>query len=387
MSSSDASDELRMLRAKAYGPGGGVSDAELARLRELEGSRHPSFAQPLPEPVEGAPAAAAPPLLNEPQKDTQDVLGALSEQNETKGAEQAEHVEAEPAPASQPESARRRWPLFAVASIAALAIGLGIGWGVWGWDSHASALAAAHADTQAELEAEELYDPGTIVPVAEQYGLVIWRADRSDGEEVCVIITASEQPPRDGCVTYEQLEDSVWPNASSTIPDGEEKAGQSVVAGLIPTLSGELVPFNQVWDNAVSNWESQYSEEELRQLREIEAEGHMASALSIVGYDGDTAVWSTWETGGFCVLVSGDAGVAQACTEEATGSVSVTAPVGGMSTRYVVTQTERRGPQLTIYKDVDTDYYLGSGDDPQFDDLFPDGSGTGSPELDDKTGP
>jgi len=371
-----------MLRAKAYGPGDGLSAEELSRLEELEGrTRPPQAAQPVP-------AAATPPPQDEPLRESSsNVPGALIEQGETKRAEQAERVEA---PTGTPR--RRRWPVAVTASVGILAIGFGIGWGIWGWDSHASALAAAHGDTQAELEAEQLYDPGTIVPVAEQYGLVFWRADRSDGEELCILITGEEKTQaRHGCVTYEQLAESMWPSASGTVPDGEEKAGQSLAAGLIPTATGELVPFIQVWDASESGWESQYSEEELRQLREIEAAGYTGSALSILGYDGDTVVWSSWENGGVCAIVPTDDGVLHGCTEESGGSVSLVTRVDGVPTRYVVTQSGMRPPLLTVYKNIDTEYDFGSGDDPQFDDLFSDGSETGSPEtdnpeLDDKTG-
>lgn len=381
MLSAEESAELRILRAKAYGPGEGLSAEELFRLEELEGRTRPAQSV-VPEPVERSSAADAPPSLGERQRESSgNFPGALSERSETKQTERAERVEA---PAET--RPRRRWPVFVAASVGILVIGFGIGWGIWGWDSRASALAAAHGDTQAELEAEQLYDPGTVVPVAEQYGLVFWRADRSDGEELCVLITGEEKTQtRHGCVTYEQLAESMWPSVSGTVPDGEEKAGQSLAAGLIPSATGELVPFIQVWDASESGLESQYSEEELRQLREIEAAGYTGSALSILGYDGDTVVWNSWENGGVCAIVPTDDGILQGCTEEPDGSVSLVTRVDGVPTRYVVTQSGMRPPLLTVHKNIDTEYDFGSGDDPQFDDLFP-GSETGSPEFDDKTG-
>ncbi|MDQ0644640.1 hypothetical protein [Microbacterium murale] len=283
---------------------------------------------------------------------------------------------------------RRRWPVLAAASAAILAIGLGIGWGVWGWDAEAYALATAHADQRAELEADDVYDSGTVIPVAEQYGVVIWRAERSDGDEVCVIVTGTERA-QNGCIPSKELENSVWPNATATIPEGEDKAGQQLVAGLIPTLTGELVPFIQVWDQGPSGWESQYSDGELAQLRELEAAGYVGSALSIIGYDGEHVVWGNWEQGGLCVIAPADGGVIEACSEDAEAELTIVAVVDGVPTEYVVRQTEMRGPQLTIIRHADaTDVRVDpETDDPiefTFDDLV--GGETGETGTTDETG-
>ena len=368
-----------MLRAKAYGPGEGASDAELARLQELEARRSPAVAQPV------SSSAATPPSLNDPRAEGlagevqrkhdagEEFTGSLSERSETKRAEHEERVEAstEPRP-------RRRWPLFAGVAAAVLAIGLGAGWAIWGWDSTAAALSAAHGDTLVELESKELYDPGTIVPVAEEHGVVIWRADRSDGEQICVIVTVADYS-QDGCVTYEQFDDTVWPNASATVPEGQSDAGSQLVAGLIPTTTGELAPFVQVWNPSVVDWKSQYSEQELAQLEQLEAAGHPGESLNILGYDGDTAVWFTADGVELCMFVTGDDGVSEACVQGVDPTLGMNEVGDCIPTRYVMTQSEMRGPQLTVYKDVDFDYDL--GDDPQFDDLFQDES-----SIDDKTG-
>lgn len=397
MVDADDSAELRMLRAKAYGRGGQLSTAELERLQELEGRGSSS-------------AAAAPPPQGDPQPlpphtepSIDEFFGALSEHSETKRVEPSEGAatsspdeasppdEAAPDETSSPgeaspdEKPPRRWPLLAAASVAILAAGLGIGWGIWGWDSEASALTATHSGTQAEIEAQQLYDPGTVVPVAEEHGVVVWQADRSDGEELCVIITAADQKQH-GCITYEQLADYAWPSATATVPEGQEEAGHQISAGLISTTTGELVPFVQVWNMEPSAWESQYTDAELEQLREIEAAGHMGGALSILGHDGDTVIWSSWETGNLCVIAPTDAGIVEACADDPEASVSLTASVDGLATRYVVTQSDRLPPQLTVYKDVDTDYYFDNPDEPMFDDLFADDPSIDDTSIDDKTG-
>ena len=333
----DGAAELRMLRAKAYGPDGELSADELARLQELEGQQAAGASAPVPlvEPAATpeSPAAPAP---------ATDLQGLLRDDD-------APETLPESLTDDLPDPPRRRWPLVAAASAGILAVGLGIGWAIWGWDSQATALAVAHSALQAEMEAEEEYDPGTLVPVAEQYGVVVWRADRSNGEELCVIIT-SDDANHQGCVSYEQLADSSWPTATAMVPEGQERAGDQLAAGLIPTATGELTPFFQVWSNDPSLVESMYSDEELEQLRAVEDAGYAGNSLSIIGYDGETAVWSNWDTGNLCVIAATDAGIISACAESAEDTVGVTATVNGIETRYVVSQSNMYPPQLTVYK-------------------------------------
>ncbi|WP_417508052.1 hypothetical protein [Microbacterium sp.] len=345
--------ELRMLRAKAYGQGSGLSVEELTRLRELEGwdAVGADASVSVPEPVVSVPE----PVVSVPEP----VEGPRGSADASTGSAIGS--------ADVPRRLRR-WPLGIVTAVALLGIGLGAGWGMWGWDSEASALAAAHGDTQAELEAEQLYDPGTVVPVAEDYGVVVWRANRSDGEELCVIVTSPPRAPQTDCVTQERVDNYAWPSAMVMVPEGEDKAGQQLSASLIPQANGEIVPFIQVWGEDDS-WKLQYSEDELAQLQSLEETGHTGAMLQILGRDGDRLVWSSWETGMLCVIAStGGGGFAEACAEGPDDTLTLSTEVDGIPTRYVVTQSEMRSPQLTVYKDVDAEYYFGADDPSSIDD-------------------
>ncbi|WP_175985700.1 hypothetical protein [Microbacterium tenebrionis] len=409
----DSSAELRMLRAKAYGPGGELTDAELARLQELEGRardaagederlRLPAVAQPVvPEPVEGSSAAAAPPPLNDPQDGAaaadesrgrdagDDFSGSLSERSETTlrqaqgPTEQAERAEAsddaEASSETEAPSHRRRWPLIAASVVATLGIGFGIGWAIWGWDAQSFMLTAAHGDERAELE--EQFDPGTVVAVAEQDGIVVWVAERAEEEQTCVVVTLPGRSSS-GCMTYDEVAaNGWWPSTSVTVPDGQENAGETLIAAVLRGVDGRLVPYIQLQPTVGYDWESQYTDAELAQLRQLEAEGYDPQNLSTLGADGDTTLFYEWDASGLCVVAVLSDGVTEACTEDGTGGLTLSATVDGIPTEYVVTQSEMRGPQLTIYKGVDTEYYFGSSDDPMFDDFF-----TEEPSIDDKTG-
>jgi hypothetical protein len=373
------SAELRALRAKAYGPGGDLSADELARLEELEGRlRPPAAAQPVvPQPVEGTSAAASQP----PRGDQLEDESAGDPAQEP--AEHAERAEASAAPSTR----RRRWPLLAASVVGILAVGLGIGWGIWGWDARSFALTAAHGEQRAELEKQ--YDPGTVIAMVEQDGAVVWRAERSDGEEACVIITLSDRTSS-SCTTFEEIaKNGWWPSTSITVPDGQENAGRSLTAAVLRTVDGELVPYLQLQSDDVWDWESQYSDAELAQLRQIEKAGYMPENLGLVGSDGDTNIWYDWTQIGVCIITVIDDEVVDECAEDSESDVTLSTTVDGVPTDYVITQSERRGPQLTVVRhpvptriDSDTgDAIDPSGDDPMFDDLF-----TDEPEIDDKTG-
>ncbi|MGO2519075.1 MAG: hypothetical protein ACTH8F_03045 [Microbacterium sp.] len=384
----DASEtaELRALHTQAYSRDGQLSASDSARLRELERKRR---GEPVSIPDELPSARAA------------DIHGSLSERSErrteqaervevTKRVERPQGVETEPVPeappAPTPVPRKRRWPIFAAAAAAILLIGLGTGWTLWGWNSAESALAAAHAEQRAELESSGDYDPGSVVPVSEQHGVVVWQAERSDGEQHCVIITIGSKA-ESGCGVLDDPTTGA-PGTAVTVPDGDKLAGQRFSAFLILSASGEIVPTVQIWDETNVEWEHQYTDAQLEAIAKIEAEGFDSSALSILGYDGDTAVWSSWDSQGLCVIAETDGGIVQGCsgTDEPNATLEIQAIVAGVPTNYIVHLAEQSGPQLTVVKlplsaQVEVDPETGdviefTVDEPSFDDLA----------IDDKTG-
>lgn len=366
-------EELRMLRAKAYGPGGVLTSAELARLQQLEGrSVAPEAQSPHPhQPPQTQRPHQAPNLHQTP--DPWIPRDSASEQGQSQHPDDPLAMFGDPGSATDTATdtdeasharTRRRRAILGVSVVAAV-IGVGIGWGLWGWDGEAAALAIAHSEQREQLEEKGTFDPGSVTPLADQYGVVVWRADRHDGEEVCVLITADDAQMQSGCAPKASVVDggsTGMASASMIVPAGEEKAGQQLSALLLALPSGQLVPYLQVWGMETS-WESQFTDEEREQLSIFEAAGYSPESLSVIGYDGEVAVWSSWSTGQLCLLAQAepgnvDAGIHEACAENESDTISLGAMVDGVSTRYVVTRHDMYGPQFTIYKDVDTSYYF-----------------------------
>ncbi|HCS60358.1 MAG TPA: hypothetical protein DIW46_03025 [Microbacterium sp.] len=386
----DASEtaELRALHAQAYGRGGELSASDRARLRDLERKRRGEPVS-IPDELPGARAADIHGSLSERRTEQADRVEVTKRVERPQGVE-TEPVETEPdpetPPAPTPEPRKRRWPIVAAAAVAILIIGLGTGWILWGWNSAESALVVAHAEQRAELENSGDYDPGSIVPVSEQHGVVVWQAERSEGQQYCVIITIGSKA-ESGCGVLDDP-DVGFPSTAVTVPEGDKLAGQRFSAFLILSASGEIVPTVQIWDETNVEWEHQYTDAQLEAIARIEAEGFDGRALSVLGYDGDTAVWSSWDSQGLCVIAETDGGIVQGCsgTDEPNATLEIQAIVAGVPTNYIVHLAEQSGPQLTVVKlplstQVEVDPETGdviefTVDEPSFDDLA----------IDDKTG-
>ncbi|MGM7697741.1 hypothetical protein [Microbacterium sp. A84] len=345
--------QLRSLHERAYGREGGLTAEDAARLHELESKLRPVVVAPsVAEPLE----VAAPVSIGEPST-----------------ASEVEASEAPPEEASAPPR-RRRWLAFA--AVGAVLIGLGVGWVLWGWNTAEFALAAAHAEQRGELEASGDYDEGTVAAVSENHGVVIWRAERGEGEQHCVIATTSTQT-QSGCAAMEDS-NSETANATITVPEGDELAGQTLSAYLLLSVTGEIVPTIQIWNQQDNNWEAQFSEEEREAIGRIEAAGFDPSLLSILGYDGDTPVWTSWG-GEMCLIAESDDGIVSDCastTETPPTDLILAATVGGVPTQYIVHQSATRGQQLTIVKVPEvTRVEVGDGEQIEIDDKTGDRNG------------
>lgn len=385
MLSPDEVAERRALQAKAYGRAGELSLEEGTRLRELERRHRAAVSVDAPAAVPAAGRADTRARETRPDADRGEVpgqgqrpaapaadLSALVPNTvaEPEASDGPPLEPAEPVDASSPPTVSRirRLRPFAAAA-AALVVGVAVGWTLWGFNGEAFQLASAHSQTREELESTGQYDPGSVVAVAEQHGVVVWTARRGEGEQQCIVLT-SEAMTNSGCGT---AEGSYSGTASATIvvPEGDELAGQTFSAHLVTSAAGEFVPTVQIWDARASGWEAQFSDDELEAIDRLEEAGYSPTELSILGYDGELPVWLVWEGQGVCLVAETDSGVLEGCVAEveSDGELTVEADIDGVPTRYRLTYGEMRGLQLTVMK-------LPSASEPSLD----------APEINDTTG-
>ena len=346
----EESAELRGLQRRAYAPDGGLSTVDAARLRELEARRVRQA---------GPPAESSSTVPHTTQVDGEfgsDVplvgtAGASDPQTPADEATAAGDSDPEPPARGVRMLLRQPWLPAAVAGVALLA-GFGIGAFVNSDAITTFAVAAANAGQRADLEATEDYDPGSVVAVAEDHGAVIWRATQAQGERQCIVVTFDERSEHQ-CVASEDLEtNGAWVvSASIPLPAEGDRARETLNASLLQDVRGRITVVTQLWSAEGWDWRSQYTPEELTVVDRLEDEGFTGQNLQILGYDGTTPVWLDY-SGRLCVIVATPDRTDQACDEDGQQSVRLTVPADEGSTDYVVTETETRGPVLTIERSI-----------------------------------
>ncbi len=396
MVDADDSAELRMLRAKAYGPGGELSSAELERLQELEGR--------------GAAATLSDPHPVPPHEDL--FSGALSERSETNRGERPEGVEAsapdeelsaleeEPsAPDDEaPNPPRRRWPLLAVASIAILAAGLGIGWGIWGQQTPSIPLTDEQRSWQDELVSEDDYDPGSVVAVKEHEGVVAWVATKDVGAQSCLLLSNGTDSSTLCRLTDQVLTEGLWSELS--VPDSSDAS--------VVTMTRAMAIFDADGRPAVrmdqfqnyTNGVPQFDPAVQPIVDRLVERGYSEGSLWIVGYFEDSPIWQTYPSDGrteSCLVYTATDDDHEICAEQDDLSAGLTLNIlddEGAQPRAIemtlafprngapqyLTITVR--PATGVLVDGETgDVIEFTTDEPMFDDLVADDSA-----IDDKTG-
>ncbi|MFB7250929.1 hypothetical protein [Microbacterium sp. NPDC056234] len=341
--------ELRDLRAKAYGPGGELTDAEARRLDELQGSARRAAAESsvtaAAEPVPDRHGDGIPPQpVDAAEVRTPDGEPGTEPESGVAGPD------ARPQPAGLRGLLKRRW--FPVAAVGvALLVGVGIGFVAFGQDIVRSiALSLSVGAEQVELEADGDYDPGSITPIGQSHGVTIWHATRQDGEDRCVVLTIGDRVERT-CIPSSQFgEQGAGLYASMNLPadDAGDASGLNVSVG--QDIGGDLVVIANVWTPEMWDWRSQYTEDELAIIDRIErATGIGGEGLQIVGYDDDRPIWLEYTGTGKCVIVAVVDGVERACTQHADEDVTLEiADADRGVARYHVAISSSRGPTLTI---------------------------------------
>lgn len=287
------SAELRALRVRAYGRGGGLTEADATRLRELESMRV--------EPVEKTRAGIAPAV--DPDVDAADVSRPAAESllphaaapvsDAPQGTAVVEGVDL-----PQPVEARglravirQHWKAAVAASAALIVIGLTAGWALFGSSGDAVALTSEQQQRRAELQAEGGFDAGSLRAIGRDEDALVWYATKNEGEHVCLTIDTVDDSATQ-CHSSEDVDNSMGAGVS-IVPqsgDGDENPEQ-IWASAVRAMNGELVAVIQRWDTSPDDWLSQFPVQERERAEELVEAGFEEYSFSVVGYFKDSPVW------------------------------------------------------------------------------------------------
>ncbi|WP_449407697.1 hypothetical protein [Microbacterium maritypicum] len=287
----DGIGELRALQAKAYGRGGGLTDAEARRLREWEEpSRSPAASsQPVPAPVLVAELSDASPARGTDGRGAP-VVSASGDAD----------------PASSARSLLRRFGTLAgIVVVVSVALGVLLGWLMFADRGAAPvALSVDQQQWQSELAASGVFDAGSIRAVTTERDVVVWFATKDGGSIVCMVLGDGESSVP-SCTARQQAVDGGM--RSSIVVGAEDEVQYEVGAQLYLTRAGDpaVVSYGYIVSSQSSNMFA--SPEEAAVAASLADAGFDGRSVAVVGYDGDVPLWVAMdkETQRLCLLYDG----------------------------------------------------------------------------------
>jgi hypothetical protein len=303
--------ELRSLQERAYGRAGGLSEADVARLAELEHSPVPERAATHRHVEPSTPPISSPVVERGPtRRDEGPSTPPVSSPDVERGSEATGRR-------AERGSKPRRWVIPAAIVIAIL-LGVLLGWVLFSPRAPQPVpLSAEQQSWQDDILASAVYDPGSVRAIGEEDGTIIWFATRDDGGIVCAIIS-------DGVTTAPACRehDAAMMLGIQTSLRREVEGGEGLVDA--------QVQFDAEGDPAVLSSNSLIgggrgggyaNETEQRTAELLMASGYTPTSLTVVGHDGDVPLWTGLdiETGRWCLIYDGSsAPVEAACDDDGT---------------------------------------------------------------------
>ncbi|CAH0229741.1 hypothetical protein SRABI98_02713 [Microbacterium sp. Bi98] len=291
------SAELRALQVKAYGRDGGLTEAEAARLRELESLRgepgRPDRVDPGPRDRVDAPVGQGPahelPTSEKPFRDGQ---APVADASPSAPGEHADDGSQSTETGGLRAAFRQHWKAVAAASALLLVIGLGTGWALFGRSGDAVALTSAQQERRAELQAEGGFDPGSLRAIGQDEDALVWYATKDDGETVCLTLDAADKSS-DQCQPAADLDNGngIGLNASVAVPGEGDEGLEEIWASAARAMNGEVVGIIQRWRSDENSWLSQFQGDERERAEQLVQEGFEEFSFSVVGYFRDAPVW------------------------------------------------------------------------------------------------
>lgn len=316
MLNADEARELRALHARAYGPGGGLTEADAVRMRALEEARVDSRETPSRpfdaaqgvEPDRVEPAAESDPVHDSPAAPGDDqgepVSAAASDPADVGRREPSADASGTGGLRS---AVRTHWKVVAVASVALLVVGLGAGWALFGSRDDGVALTDAQQERRVELQTDGGYDQGSVRAIGTDEDAIVWFGTRKEGELECIVLDVGDQS-NDMCQQADDLLSQGY-GAGVTVAssgDGEGSDGEpmEVSATAVRSASGEIVAIIQRWPSMRTGWLAQFPADERERAEELLALGFEDYSFSVVGYVNDLPIWRGTRV---------DDGIAQEC--------------------------------------------------------------------------
>jgi len=341
----DSADAARRreLQRRAFAAGGGLTPEEAEELRMLSAPadvREPAALPPASVTAEMPVTAETPVTAKAPEI----AYAATEEPPAASDSDTGPESAAGPAPAIT-RARRPRRALAVLIAVAALVLGVGVGWlSAPRAVQAAPTMTAEQQKIDAEIVASGDFDAESVRFRGEKDGAAIWSATQK--EKPCVVLSVDGQRST-GCVSGERPDGGIdFPVAQVQTQDGDTRT--SFTAYLIPTLSGEWAPVVDSMAMTASDWQAQYTPEELELLDILEKDGLNGSDLEILGYDGDIPVWSTYGPERCLAAVDPDTStVQQHCTDRDAES---TLEIALGDSIYQAVWSDRRGTSLTILK-------------------------------------
>lgn len=398
------SSRRRELQRRAFAPGGGLTDAEAAELRELSArvvaqepsapERTPALAPerssaPAPErssvPAGERPSAPAPERPSDAAADR----ARIPDPGPPRGAAEAEGTHASPSEdrppprpvasdpgeegsssgAGKPRARHRRpeIPVLILSSLVAVLLGLGAGWLAFHRSDGRPAMTDAQRETLVQLDSSDEFDAGSVVLVGTKHGAEAWYATKDAAESECLVLIA-EESRQTACQTAGEANSFGLQASLGTQLDGEH---HMIWALLLEDASGQRVAVIQreLTPEGGYDWRSQYDGRDLEIAEYLDANGYPGDQLQLVGYDDTLPVWMTFDGEKFCMLVAEPTALrAEACSTFDSGRGG-RLDMGTDRGTYQLDLSENLEPRLTIIRtpesivcDVDSGY-CGSVDD------------------------
>jgi hypothetical protein len=356
-------DRLRELQRRAYGPGGGLSEAEAVELAQLRAAGRAASAPVVPAPVAPAAFDTAPvssvagvEMKSRATVETGagDALATPAPVETGAGGAGEEPAGPESTPSLPARSVRKKRILLAVVALAcALLIGLGAGWLLFGHDG-APAMTAAQQKAWTEFEASGKYDAGSIRMVGEKYGVTAWYATKKDLDLECIMLTPA---PTDtvGCAATpdsKKDDEGYWGQLSVQLELDKPK-GAMVQAAIVRDTRGEPVAVLDRWNpGPEADWTNMFHGPELDIAKVIVKEtGADGNYLRIIGYDDDTPIWLDQGPESCIYIADLKSVTTKECGLDFT-TVGAMTRIETPGTAYVMRVTDN-GPVVTVVKGVD----------------------------------